>query len=390
MSETAKLIQEIGVAFEEFKSGYNARLDDLEKIAARPALKETSGEILTGGQKEHVDAFSRWLKNPHSPETKAHLAQFDTKAASGLSEGAGGFLVPEFLFRQIESRVQDVNPFRGLVRVIGASSGDIRLPVNNNDAGVGWVGEGDTRTATAEPTGAQRTPTTGTIYGYVSSSEELIYDSAFDVRSWFVEAVGDALANAEAEAIVTGNGTKKPTGFLNATPEAVGDNDSPARTVGALEYIATGTLGAFVANNAGSPYTCPEDVFADVAYRVRSQYRANGTWVMSSSTAAAVRKLRDSDNRSFWVDSMAMGTPPMLLGRPVVIAEQMPAIGANSYSIAFGDWRRAYTLVELGGLRITVDDNITTPGQVKFYIRRRLGGITVNDDAVKLMKFAAS
>lgn len=367
-----------------------SRLLDMERVAARPQLRAPNGEYATPEQKAHADAFTNWLRKPQDPERKAALIAVQTKAASGLSDAAGGFAVPEVLSRQLETRVRDANPWRGLVRVIGASSGDVKLPVNNNDASVAWVGETGTRSATTEPTGAQRSPTFGTVYGYVSATEELVYDSQFDVASWFTETVGDAIAEAESTAIVSGNGTNKPTGFLNATPSSAGDNDSPARSAGTLQYLPSGVADGFGTTSTTSPIFNPEDAFADLMYAVKSQYRRNGSWVMNSNTAAAVRKLRDADGRAFWADSMAMGTPPLLMGRPVVLCEHMPDVGANAFPIGFGDWSRAYTLVELGGLRISVDDNTTSPGFIKLYVRRRLGGIVVNDDAVKLMKIAVS
>jgi len=67
----------------------------------------------------------------------------------------------------------------------------------------------------------------------------------------------------------------------------------------------------------------------------------------------------------------------------------MPDVGANAFPVAFGDFREGYCLVDLVGTRITIDP-YTTPGKVKFYIRRRVGGKTKNDDAIKLIKCAAS
>ena len=67
----------------------------------------------------------------------------------------------------------------------------------------------------------------------------------------------------------------------------------------------------------------------------------------------------------------------------------MPAVAANSFSVAFGDFREGYLVVDRVGMRITRDE-ITTPGYVKFYIRKRVGGITRNSQAIKLLKCAAA
>lgn len=66
----------------------------------------------------------------------------------------------------------------------------------------------------------------------------------------------------------------------------------------------------------------------------------------------------------------------------------MPDIAANSLPIAFGDFRAGYMLVPLAGLRITRDE-VTTPGYVKWYVRRRVGGAMKKSEALKLIKIAA-
>ena len=348
---------------------------------------------MTPGQREHADAFGAWLRNPKSAALQARLWDVERKNASGASDAAGGFLVPEILVRDIERRVRNENPLRQFARVLPVGSADVKLPMTNNDAGTSWAGENDTRNATAEPTGRQATPTFGSIYAYVTASEELVNDAIFPIAEWFGQSVADAMAEAEADAFVSGNGTKKPTGFLNAAPVATGDADSPARAAGVLQYVPTGaaysTAAPFGELSTASPAFHPSDAFVDLVYSLRSQYRRNAAWFMSSATTGAVRKLKDADGRPLWTDSMAAGQPPLLLGFPVVTLEAMPAVGVNAHPIAFGDMARAYSICDVGGLRVTMDE-VTMPGFVRWHIRRRLGGCVVNDDALKVLKLAAS
>ena len=111
---------------------------------------------------------------------------------------------------------------------------------------------------------------------------------------------------------------------------------------------------------------------------------------MSSATAAVVQLLKDSQGRSFWSPSLADGTPATLLGRPVVYAEDMPAVAANAFPIAFGNFRAGYLIADQGGLRITFDDNISTPGLLKWYVRRRVGGCILDSEAIKVLRVGTS
>ena len=110
---------------------------------------------------------------------------------------------------------------------------------------------------------------------------------------------------------------------------------------------------------------------------------------MNSATAGAVRKLKDSEGRFLWSDSLVAGQPPTLLGYPVIIAEDMPAIASGAFSIAFGDFRRGYLVADRGAL-VMVRDEVTKPGFIKFYVAKRVGGTISDSDAIKLLKFATS
>jgi HK97 family phage major capsid protein len=110
---------------------------------------------------------------------------------------------------------------------------------------------------------------------------------------------------------------------------------------------------------------------------------------MNSQTAGTIRKLKDAEGRFIWADGLAAAEPARLLGYPVVIAEGMPGGADEACPIAFGDFGRAFILAENGGLRITIDDNITVPGQVRWYIRARLGGCVYDNKAVRVLKVNA-
>lgn len=350
------------------------RLDGIETRMNRPAGVANAAE-----PDEHLQAFTSWLRDPRSDAKRHQLADIQAKAASGTSDAAGGYAVPEVIANPLLMRARDANTLRPIVRNIAVASGDVVLPLSNADASSGWAGEDDTRNATTVPTLSGPRPTFGTNYAYVTATEELVSDFAFDVASWFTMEAGAALGEAEATAMVSGNGSKKPTGMLNVAPESGADG---TRTAGAFKYIATGVADDFSED--------PSDDLVNLVYDLKAQYRTAGRWVMNSATAGLIRKFKDSDGRMIWSDGLAAMEPARLLGYPVTISEAMPDLVADAHPIAFGDFDRAYVLADRGGLRVTLDDNITTPGFVKWYIRRRVGGIAYDTHAVRFLKIAAS
>jgi len=193
----------------------------------------------------------------------------------------------------------------------------------------------------------------------------------------FINACSQQIAQAEGLAFVSGNGANKPTGFLaGPTPVVTGDATRPS---GTLQFVPTGSASAITVDSLRAIY-----------FTLKAAHRANASWLMSSATASILSNIKDSEGRSLWHPSLSADSPATLLGRPVFYAEDMPAIAANAFPIAFGDFNAGYLIADSGGLRITIDDNITKPGFVRFYVRRRVGGVIYDSEAIKLLRVSAS
>ena len=400
MSEVLKAIESVGGAFNELKATNESRfaamqdkIEKLESLSDRPRVT-TGGDQFNRDQVEHLERFKSWLRRPTEGSVKRQLdeaqGEMETKSAregKAVVVGAGatgGYAVPEILDSQIEARVRLLNPFRSLVRVVTVGSRDWKALVSTNDSTNGWVAEAGARNETTTSELVERAPTFGTLYAYPYATEEAVQDVFFDVAAWLVEEAADGFAAAEATAIVSGNGSARPTGFLNSTPVTT-DDGSPQRAAGTLEYVPI--------TSPSSPYTSTGitgDTLIDLSMSIKEQYLLDAgkvAWVMSRATAAKVRKLKDSYGQYLWQSGIAVGQPNTLLGFPVSLTNAMPAPTAGSYPVAFGNWARGYVLADrVGTMRITHDDNISAPGYHKFYMRKVVGGCVYNHEAVKVAK----
>lgn len=295
------------------------------------------------------------------------------------SNAGGGFAVPEEIAREIERLELLFSPVRRLVKVVRAGTSDYKELVNIRGATSGWVGESGTRSATSTPQLREVVPTFGELYAYPQASEWSLDDIFFDVDAWLAEEVAQEFAVQEGSAVISGDGSSKPTGMTNTTPVTTADFASPLRAAAAYQYIASDT--------AQSPVDpgIVADTLLDLIYTLNSAYRTGATWVMNSVTTGEVRKLKDGNNQYFWAPGLQAGQPNMLLGYPVETWEQMDDIGANNFPIAFGNFRRGYLLADRVGLRVT-RDAVTNVGFIRFYVRRREGGIVLNNDAIKFLR----
>lgn len=396
MSEILKKIDEFGAAVLNARKSADKRFDELterlELIEAKDGRPRgaAANDNSTPDEREHKEKFIGWIRKPRDHQAKNILAEAESeiqkKAVSIGTDSAGGYAVPTLIAKEIERRVTTQNPFRALVEVVQVGSSDFKKLVSKNQAGTGWAAEAGSRSETATSDLVACAPTFGVLYSYPKASEEAMQDVFFNVGDWLAQEAADGFAAAEAQAIWNGNGSARPSGLINTTPTNSDDNASPERAATALEYIATGSSPVTTAPNM--------DDLIELLYTVKTGYLTGPGvgWMMNRNVARGIRQLKDTTNNYIWERSSQLGQPEMLLGYPVYLTDVMPDVAANAFPVAFGNFRRGYVLADhvASGLRITVDDNITTPGYTKFYIRKRVGGKVSNNEAVKLLKCAAT
>lgn len=351
------------------------RIEDLESRQKSPG-KTAEQKV----KDEYKGTFIDWMRakgmSPVHEQKMSEMAKKDITIASGAG---GGFAVPEEISREIERLEKKFSPVRDLVMVRQVGTSDYKEIVNIRGATSGWVGESGSRTATSTPQLREVTPTHGELYAYPQVSEWSLDDIFFNVESWLSEEVAQEFAIQEGEAVIRGNGTSKPTGMLNTTPVTTADDASPKRAAAAYQFI----LGT-----EASPASVDMDGLIDLIYTLNSAYRAGASFVMNSVTTGQTRKLKASGTGEYlWQPSTQAGQPDRLLGYPVATWEQMDDPLGNKFPVAFGNFRRGYILADRVGMRIT-RDNVTNVGFVRFYVRRREGGIPLNNDAIKWLKLA--
>ena len=369
-----------------------AKLEKMETRLARPGATGSNGERQSPEADEYRTAFLDWVRAPTDQERqqRAHAAfkAMETRNAAGretratqtvTSTGsAGGFALPEQIERTIARLSVDISPIRGIATVRNCGTPDYKELFDVNGAGFEWLGETDTRNQTNTPDLVEVAPTFGMASAKPQASEESLDDLFFDVESWLTMSAAETIAAGEGAAFVAGNGTKKRTGFL-AGPTPVTTVDA-SRTFGTLQYIASGQAAAMPTS---------ADTFYDVIYSLRARYRANARWVTSKLVLAALRKYKDTTNQYLWQPSLVASEPATFMGYGITEAEDMPVVAANAFPLAFGDFREGYLIADRVGMRMTRDE-ITAPGFVKFYVRKRVGGKIRNSQAIKLLKIAAS
>lgn len=420
-------VADVGKAFEEFKKTNDERLAQIEaKGAADPVTKEKLAKIeetMTKSQ-ERLDAYelsqkrqARVVTDPDgnsvdldakalkwaqgiakkrgttvqefgADEMDAYKAAFESyirgderkmnaeefKALSVGSDPDGGYTVHPDMSGRVVKKVFETSPMRAYASIQSISTDALEGVFDLDEAASGWVGETDARPETDTPQiGVWRIPV-HELYANPSATQKILDDSEINIEQWLAMKVSEKFARDESTAFTTGDGVAKPRGFLTY--------GNGTTIPGQIEQFKTGVNGDFAAAPDGG------DALIDMIYGLKMPYRNNGTWFMNRTTTGLARKLKDSDGAYLWQPGIQAGQPATLLGYPVASFEDMPDPATGSLSIAFGDMRETYQIVDRIGLR-TLRDPYSNKPFVQFYTTKRVGGDVVNFESLKLLDFSA-
>lgn len=320
---------------------------------------------------EHKDAFIKFVKSGRDDG----LQELELKALNLGAGEDGGFAVPEQLDADISSTLRDQNVMRLAANVITIGGADYKKLFNTHGTASGWVGEADERPATDAPKLKEITPFMGEIYANPQATQRMLDDVFFNAESWLAAELAEEFAEQEEVAFTTGNGTNKPKGFLAYTSTTETDT---ARAFGSLQHkLAAGTT-VFTA-----------DEIKLMPFMLRSKYRKGAAFMGNGNTLAQIMLLKNTQGDYIWRPGLDEGVPALLAGYKYLENETMPDQAANAKALAFGNFKRGYTIVDRMGTRV-LRDPLTNKPYVGFYTTKRVGGMVADSNAIKLMQMAAS
>lgn len=397
----AKIDEALGKAAEA-KDALEARLLAAEKKLGRPGMGHNGGPDMDAEVKsfnalaaaaasvkgrpvpalvdaDGVAAYKQGFRAFLRKDERA-LGQDEIKALQVGSDPDGGYLVPADMTGRIIAKVFETSPMRAICNVVQISTDALEGIADTNEfSSGGWVSETGTRSETnTAQLGKWRIPV-WELYVEPRATQQLLDDAALDIQGWMTAKIADKLARVQNAAFVNADGVNKPRGLTSYTTAATADS---SRSWGTLEHIATANNGAFPTSN-------PADKLFDLVGAFKDQFLANARWLTTREVMTAVRKFKESTTNGYiWQPGLQQGQPQQLLGYPVTIAQDMPALATDSLSMAFGDFNEAYQIVDRIGIR-TLRDPYTAKPYVKFYTTVRVGGGVVNFEAVKFIKFGS-
>lgn len=389
--DVAEAFDEFLEAFNEFKATNDERLEQLEKRGAADTLTRDKLSRLDNALTHYDQMILKAARPPlggHGEDTEARAAMnayvrkgrtdgyegLESKGMSVGSEADGGYLVPDETETTLLTALRDESPIRSLASTLTISTSLYKRPFVVSGAGSGWVAETAARVETSAPQLAELGFPAMELYACPAATKQLLDDSVVDIENWLVAEMATSFGEQETRAFIQGDGLTMPKGIL-AYPQA----PFAAAGFGQVGTLGTGTSGDFDPD-------APADALLDLVHSLGAKYRRNGTFLMNRMTLSAVRRLKNADGDYLWQPRLGEGLETSLMGFRVEECEDMPDIAPGDAAIAFGDFRRAYLIVDRQGVQILRDPYSAKP-YVLFYATKRVGGGITDFNGLRLLTF---
>ena len=309
----------------------------------------------TGSEPEKTGRASDAYKQAMLSALRSDFRQVSNVLQEGV-DADGGFLVPD----EYDSRLIDVLEEENIIRQLGTSittSGEHKINIAATKPAAAWIEEGGAITF-GDATFNQILLDAHKLHVAIKVTEELLYDNAFNLEDYILTQFGKALANAEEDAFLNGDGKGKPLGL----------------------FAATG--GGTVANTVT---TVKSDDVMDLVYALKRPYRKSASFVINDKNLASIRKLKDGNQAYIWQPSYQAGEPDRLLGYPVYTSAFAPENG-----IAFGDYSY-YNIGDRGTRSVSaLRELFAGNGMIGYVAKERVDGKLILPEAVQILKIGAA
>lgn len=410
MTEEAKIEVEVTEAVES----HDVELDVVEKaideVAAQSkAVTDENNELKSlieeskqelASLRNEVDAYAAKANAPafiqsskkENPEMEAkeEFGLFLKEGVEGLrkkgtdmqisTDAQGGYALPEELRRRIIEIQYEESPIRQVCSSATASTTDVRQLVGIGAAASGWVGETDNRPQTDSPELAERVAFFGEIYAKPRIYQHMLEDAFYDVVDHVTREVARQFREQSDQAFLNGDGTNKPKGILDGV--TAGSAAAASDASGAFQVISSGA-----ANSLGADTATILGLMRNTVLSMRTPYLNNARWMMNRNTHNILVELANGDTEFYLQRDITEAAATRLFGYEIVINDQMEDVdeaGVASNPIMFGDFSRAFQIVDRVGVSV-LQDPYSAHGSMLYYTRARVGSMKLDAQALKVI-----
>lgn len=358
-AEMEQKVKNYGVEIERLQA-----MEQMERELLKPMSHPLTTQPMSENKTEQkTGRASNEYKNAVLTALRSNFKQVSNVLQEGINE-SGGYLVPEEYDSRLIQGLTEENILRKLGTAI-TTSGEHKINIAATTPAASWIEEGGALSF-GEATFDQILLDAHKLHVAIKITDELLYDNAFNLESYILDQFAKALANAEENAFLNGDGVGKPLGIF-------------ATDGGGQIAVTTNTQSTITA-----------DEIINLVYALGRPYRKNAAFILNDQTIALLRKLKDNNGAYLWQPAIQAGEPDRLFGYPVYTSAFVPTIAAGQPVIAFGD----FSYYNIGDRGVRSFDQLRElfagNGMVGFLAKERVDGKLVLPEAVQILKMKAS
>lgn len=302
-------------------------LEIIEEMKKENQTKKSTKEEL------EERAFDAYLRNQLLEERAGEV---------NLTKGDNGPVIPTSISNRIITAVKDICPIFRLATVYNVK-GNLVVPVWGKggagaDQDISCAYGADFSELTANAGKFTSVELKGFLAGALTLvGKTLINNSNFNLVNFVINEMA-----------------KKITEFL--------EKELLIGTADKMTGVSSGTNTLTTA--AGTAITADELI--SLQMKVKQVYQANAVWIMAPSTFEAIRKLKDQENRYLLNPDITNEFGWKLLGKPVYVSDNMPAIALSAKTIVYGD---------MSGLTVKVSEEMEIQVLLEKYATQHAIGV---------------
>jgi len=361
-NETVEQIEDLKSEISDLRSKQKPVADVIPEDAKK-ALRELAGGVIGGfvAQKKREggvksDDFGNFMS------VAAHGATDQFKALNITTPEDGGLAVAEVLATDVLDYARNSYPILGEVGFKSGITRSYRQLINLGGVGVRRGSENTDGQTKVDSSNGKYQPTSTQTYAEVksnvfkASAEPLISDEAMegtdiDIYADLIIDLGIEVGEWMATEVTLGDGVLaggdgKARGILGTRLDitnTTGQSWKPTRGVGRRNADIFPAYPTGVAADLGADDKARVNWLMKFMRQLPVRYRSGAKLYMNENTLSYFELLRDANERPVFRVSYMEGEP-RLNGKPVVLDDNMPDIGADAAFIMYGDLKLAYAI----------------------------------------------
>jgi len=333
------------------------RQQAIEEQLNQPVNKPLTAKPMSGGmEQEKTGRASDAYKQAMLTALRTKFRTIENVLQEGV-DADGGYLVPDEYDHRLIDVLEQENIMRGLATKI-TTSGEHKINIAATKPAAAWIEEGGALTF-GDATFDQILLDAHKLHVAIKITEELLYDNAFNLEGYIITEFGKALANAEEDAFLNGDGKGKPLGLF-------------AEEGG-------GTIAKTLTDSIKG------DDIIDLVYALKRPYRKNASFIINDKNLAIIRQLKDNNGAYLWQPSYQAGEPDKLFGYNIHTSAYVPETG-----IAFGDYKY-YNIGDRGTRSFQeLRELFAGNGMIGYVAKERVDGKLILPEAVQILKLGTT